>query len=237
MIGVRLQNVNVCYPVFSSERQRSIVGSVRGAARASEVHALQDISFELKPGERLGLIGHNGAGKTTLLKVLGGMVPPTSGTITTNGDVLCLLNIFAGFDQEKNGYDNARFVAKLMGLSSKESKELVEDVEDFSGLGHFMSLPIRTYSAGMGMRLAFGVYTALPHDILIIDEIIGAGDARFHEKARERVRRAIDRAKILVIATHDQGTLQTFCTRGIWMSGGQMICDGPPDQCWQLYAA
>lgn len=238
MVSLKIKNVCVDYPVYSGGMQRSFASSLTGkGSKSRSFRALDNINLEVKAGERVGLIGHNGAGKTTLLRVLGGMIVPTSGKVASAGRSLCLLNISAGFEADKTGYENAKFVARLFGLNSAQVKDLVEDVEEFCELGDFMSMPYRTYSAGMSMRLAFGVYTALPHDILIVDEIIGAGDAKFHEKASARIRGAIDKAQILIIATHSQDTLFDYCDRAIWLSGGKIAAHAEPNDCWKLYTA
>jgi len=238
MVSLNLDHVSVEYPIYNGAMQRSFASSITGrGTKGRTFRALDDINLDIKSGERVGLIGHNGAGKTTLLRVLGGMIVPTSGRVSSIGRSLCLLNLSAGFEADKSGYENAKFVARLFGLNSAEVRTLVEDVEDFCELGGFMSMPYRTYSAGMSMRLAFAVYTALPHDILIIDEIIGAGDARFHEKASARIRGAIANAQILIMATHSQETLFDYCDRAVWLSGGKIAAYAKPNECWQLYSA
>lgn len=238
MVSIDVDNISVRYPVYISGQQRSVLSVMRKRREQDvvEVPALNNVSFTIREGERVGLIGHNGAGKSTLLKVLGGMVKPAQGKVKIKGRPLTVLNIGAGFEPDKSGYENIRFVASLMGLSRKEAEALVEDVEDFSDLGEFLALPIRSYSAGMAMRLAFGVYTGLPYEILVIDEVIGAGDAKFQSKASARIQRTIERASIMVIATHSPDILNMYCTRGIWMAGGELVCDGDPMECWRLYA-
>ncbi len=201
------------------------------------VKALNEVSFEARDGDRIGLIGGNGAGKTTLLRVLSRVYPPTGGHVAIEGRVSSLIDLSMGMDSDASGYENIEMRGIMLGLSRKQAQAIIPDIEAFSELGEFLSLPIRTYSSGMMLRLAFAVSTAVHPDILILDEIIGVGDAAFAEKAEKRLHSMIEKASIMFLASHDNNTIRRFCTRTLWMKGGQLMLDGPPDEVLEAYAA
>ncbi len=201
------------------------------------VKALSDVSFEARDGDRIGLVGGNGAGKTTLLRVLSRVYPPTCGHAVIKGRISSLIDLSMGMDNDATGYDNIEMRGIMLGLNRKQAQALIPDIEDFSELGDFLSLPIRTYSSGMMLRLAFAVSTAVHPDILILDEIIGVGDAAFAKKAESRLRSMIEKASILFLASHDNGTIKRFCNRTLWMKGGKLMMDGAPDEVLSAYAA
>ncbi|MDX3809783.1 MAG: ABC transporter ATP-binding protein [Bosea sp. (in: a-proteobacteria)] len=201
------------------------------------VRALNKVSFEARDGDRIGLVGGNGAGKTTLLRVLSRVYPPTSGRATITGRISSLIDLSMGMDSDATGYDNIEMRGIMLGLDRKRAQALIPDIEEFSELGEFLSLPIRTYSSGMMLRLAFAVSTAVHPDILILDEIIGVGDAAFAEKAERRLHSMIEKASIMFLASHDNHTIRRFCTRTLWMKGGVLVMDGAPDEVLAAYAA
>lgn len=201
------------------------------------VKALNEVSFKANDGDRVGLVGGNGAGKTTLLRVLSRVYPPTSGHAVVKGRISSLIDLSMGMDSDATGYDNIEMRGIMLGLNRKQAQAIIPDIEDFSELGEFLSLPIRTYSSGMMLRLAFAVSTAVHPDILILDEIIGVGDAAFAQKAQKRLHSMIEKASIMFLASHDNMTIQRFCNRTLWMKGGKLVMDGTPDEVLKAYAA
>ena len=201
------------------------------------VKALNQVSFKACDGDRIGVVGGNGAGKTTLLRVLSRVYPPTSGQVSIDGRISSLIDLSMGMDSDATGYENIEMRGIMLGLDYKQVQEIVPDVEEFSQLGEFLSLPIRTYSSGMMLRLAFAVSTAVHPDILILDEIIGVGDAAFAERAEQRLHSMIQKASIMFLASHDNGSIRRFCNRTLWMKGGTLMMDGSPDEVLAAYAA
>ena len=200
------------------------------------MRALQDITLDIRSGDRVALLGHNGAGKTTLLRALTGIYSPTTGTVNVNGRRIPLLAIGLGLDDEASGYENILLRGLLIGLSRSEIERSVDDIAAFSGLGDFLDLPMRTYSSGMIMRLMFSIATSAEAEILLMDEWFGTGDQEFVVKANERVRRLIDRARILIFASHNLGLVEKLCNRGVVLEGGRVIFDGPIKEAIALYS-
>ncbi|CAN1724582.1 Transporter related protein [Hyphomicrobium sp. 1Nfss2.1] len=192
-----------------------------------DIHALKNISLEIRAGERIGLLGHNGAGKSTLLKAIAGLYPPSAGTLQVVGGVRALIEISLGFEPDATGRENILFRGLLMGLSPKQVRALEDEIVAFADIGEFIDYPIKTYSSGMQVRLAFAVSVAVSGEILLLDEIIGAGDATFMEKAKARVRKLIEHSQILILASHDFTSLASMCERGLVLHHGQLIFDGP----------
>lgn len=190
------------------------------------IEALKDISIDIKSGERVGLIGPNGAGKSTLLKVMAGIYPPTKGWAKTSGKVCPLFEMATGFEMNQTGWDNIRIRGMLLGMTPPEIEEKLGEIEEFSELGDFLDRPVRTYSSGMFIRLAFTVSTCFTPEVLLIDEIIGAGDLSFANKAKQRMRSFIERGEILVFSTHNLELLANFCERTIWLDKGVIVLDG-----------
>ncbi len=201
------------------------------------VKALSEISLEARDGDRIGVIGGNGAGKTSLLRVLSRVYPPTSGIASIEGRISSLIDLAMGMDNDATGYENIEMRSIMLGLDYKQAQAIIPDVEEFSQLGDFLSLPIRTYSSGMMLRLAFAVSTAVHPDILILDEVIGVGDAAFTERAEQRLHNMIQKASIMFLASHDNNSIRRFCNRTLWMKGGKLMMDGPPDEVLAAYAA
>ncbi len=203
----------------------AVGGALAGRGAHFSVAALRDISLTISQGERVGLIGHNGSGKTTLLKVMAGILPPTAGRVQVQGQVTSLLHLNAGMLPDLSGLENINIRATLMGLDKQEKKHLIEDVKAFSELGIYLNMPIRTYSAGMAMRLSFAIATGIAPDILIMDEWIGTGDKEFRAKAQKRMREFADMAGILVIASHSEPLLNAVCNRRILVEKGRIVRD------------
>jgi lipopolysaccharide transport system ATP-binding protein len=194
------------------------------------VTALRDLSFTVAPGERLALVGHNGAGKTTLLRTLAGVYEPVGGRLEVEGAIGSLIDPAAGMDALATGRENIVLRGLFRGLSDAEAQATAEEVGRFSGLGEFLDVPVRTYSAGMSVRLSFAAATVMAPDILLMDEWFLAGDADFIERAQERLEQLVSRAQILVLATHDTGIVRRWCTRAIRLNGGRIEADGSVDE-------
>lgn len=248
MASIQLENVSVSFPVYNaatrSIKNRIIQSATGGQIRAdatsqriSVVQALQDINLKLEDGDRLGLIGHNGAGKTTLLRVLGGIYEPNSGRVSVDGRTVPLFDISLGMDQESTGYENIILRGLFLGLTRREMKARMDEIADFTELGDFLDLPIRTYSAGMQMRLAFAVSTSVVPDILLLDEGIGAGDAAFLHKARERLARFTEQVSIIVLSSHSDELVRNMCAKAILMEHGQVVHAGPTEEVLDRYKA
>ncbi|MCS4509747.1 ABC transporter ATP-binding protein [Xylophilus ampelinus] len=248
MASIELDRVNVDFPLYSS-RSRGLLNTLMGKAqghrgrienigrRALAVRALRDITLSLKDGDRVGLVGRNGAGKSTMLRVLSSVYEPTSGVMRSSGDISSLIDLMLGMDPDASGYEFVATRCVVMGIGSREAKALVPDIEDFTELGDYLHLPVRTYSSGMMLRLAFAVSTAVAPDILLMDEMIGVGDAQFIDKARIRLENMMSRVKILVLASHSDPILKTFCNQGIWLNEGQICMQGRIDDCLAAYHA
>jgi lipopolysaccharide transport system ATP-binding protein len=191
------------------------------------VAALRDLTFEISRGERVALVGRNGAGKTTLLRTLAGIYEPVAGRLTVEGAIGSLIDPAAGMDPEATGRENIVLRALYRGMSDAESQALAEEVAAFAGLGEFLDVPMRAYSAGMNVRLSFAMATAMTPQVLLMDEWFLAGDADFMAKANERLSRLVSDADILVLATHDMAVARAWCTRAIRLDGGRIVADGP----------
>jgi len=248
MSFVRLEDVHVRYPILMAGRAQSLFRSVARSASFGAlgrtdnndiafVHALRGITLELKEGDRVGLVGRNGAGKSTLLRTIAGVSWPQAGTREVAGRVSCMLNINAGVDLEKTGYANIDFIGRLFGLDKDERAAVQQDIVEFTDLGDYLSIPVRTYSSGMMVRLSFALATALPGDIFVIDEVIGAGDAFFMERARTRAASFYTKAKVMIMASHADGVLRDFCTHGLWLDQGRVVDYGPIDDVLLRYNA
>ncbi|EIP0576814.1 ABC transporter ATP-binding protein, partial [Escherichia coli] len=226
--------VGISYPIFDV-KSRSLKanfvrlttgGIVSSNAKSVTVDALKNINIELKHGDRLALIGHNGAGKSTLLKTIAGIYEPTEGVISTNGSIASLLDISLGMNSESSGRENIYSRGMLLGMTRKQIDEISEDIIEFTELADFIDLPVRTYSSGMAVRLAFAISTAVKPDILLLDEVIGAGDASFMERARIRITELIESVGILIFSSHSEQDVRDFCNRGIVLDAGKIVFDG-----------
>jgi len=203
--------------------------------RRRHFFALRDVSFELEEGDVLGLIGNNGAGKSTLCRVLAGVLTPDRGRVEVRGTVAPLLAIGAGLERELSGRDNILLGATLMGLSSRRIEELTPSIIDFAELDEFIDHPIRTYSSGMRARLAFAIATSIDPDLLILDEVLGVGDACFKRKSRARIRELIEGARAVVLVSHSTRTLLRTCTKVLWLHQGECQEIGEPKRVLRKY--
>jgi ABC-type polysaccharide/polyol phosphate transport system ATPase subunit len=230
MAKIEFDNVSLRYPIYGSHGMslRSHLmrvatgGSIEKDSRTTVVTALREVSFTLKDGDAVGLIGHNGAGKSTMLRTMAGIYPPSSGKVIRQGKTATVFEIGAGLDYELSGYDNIIHLGMMMGLSYSEAKALTPDIEEFTELGDFLQLPIRTYSSGMTMRLMFAVATAVTPEILLLDEMFSTGDAGFKEKSQARIQKIIDAAKIFVFASHDMSLIKSYCNRVFQLEHGHL---------------
>ena len=207
------------------------------SATPGEFWALRDVSFRIEEGERVGIVGGNGAGKSTLLRVLARIYPPTSGQVAIHGSVAPLIEMGAGFNPELSGTDNIVFNGAMLGFTRSQMLEKAAGIYEFTGLREFADMPLKYYSSGMYMRLAFAIATEVHPDILLIDEALGVGDAAFIEKAKARLRGLFERSKAVILVSHDMDSLRELCTRGLWVQHGRLIVDGPIDAVIDEYLA
>jgi ABC-type polysaccharide/polyol phosphate transport system ATPase subunit len=246
MALITLEHVSVSFPVYSSATrsiknrliQSATGGQIRsesGSDRISVVQALQDINLRLESGDRLGLVGHNGAGKTTLLRVLAGIYEPNEGAVSVDGASVPLFDISLGMDPESTGYENILLRGLYLGLRRSQIQSRLDEIADFTELGDFLNLPIRTYSAGMRMRLAFAVSTSVAPDILLLDEGIGAGDAAFLHKASERLKLFTEQVSIIVLSSHSEELIKRMCNKALLMEHGRVIGSGTTEDVLAQY--
>lgn len=236
MAHIQAREICVDFPIFSnsSRSMKNIVlhattgGRIaRDAGNHRYVRSLDHVSFSIKAGERVGLIGHNGSGKTTLLRALTGVYRPTAGSLDISGKVVSLLDINLGIDPDATGFENIMMRGIMMGMEPSVIESRVDDIASFTDLGEYLDMPMRTYSSGMQMRLAFAVSTSVDADVLLMDEWLSVGDAEFQVKAASRLNSLLDKTPILVIATHSPDLVRTVCTRVLELSHGKLVSDSP----------
>lgn len=231
--SITLNSATVDYP--PANMQQAGLASLFSRQVNNGYRALSEINLHISQGERVGLIGLNGAGKSTLLKVMANIYHPTSGSCQVNGRVCPLFELATGFEMDMSGWANIQIRAKLLGMSSQEIKEKMPEIAAFTELGDFLNYPVRAYSAGMFIRLAFATSTAITPEILLLDEVVGAGDISFTKKASQRMESFMEKGQILVLATHSPDLLERFCERTIWLSKGRVMMDGPTQEVWREY--
>ena len=234
-----LHNVNTKRLFTSANLPRFTGGLVRRRDPKSSralVRALHEISFQLRPGDRLALIGRNGAGKTTLLRLLAGVYHPTRGRLSSRGRIGALFSVSLGLQADATGFENIRLMSGFFGIGRDELAEVETEVAEFTGLGDYLNLPVRIYSTGMVMRLSFAIATARQPDIVLLDEAIGAGDASFQERTRERLNSFLSGISILVLASHSAPLLDQFCNRAIVLDCGEIVQQGSVDECLTYYS-
>lgn len=243
MASLLLENVSVSYRLRDRSKA-ALPGLVKqhvtgGILHASQKHvdvlALNDISIQLQDGDRLGLLGHNGAGKTTLLRVMSGILPPTAGRVRIEGNLSPLLSIQLGLNNQATGFENIFIRARYMGVPEREIRTQAEEIAAFSELGDYIHLPLDSYSSGMRLRLAFAIATAFSPDILVLDEWLSAGDAKFQSKAARRLHDLIDRTGIFVMASHNPNLIKRVCNVGVVLDQSRLIYSGPIDRAVQIY--
>ena len=243
MASVEFKNVCVDFPIYNA-RNRSIKNKVMQAATGGRVsfgaegaviRSLDKVSFSLKPGDRVGLVGHNGAGKSTLLRTLAGVYEPTSGKAEIKGEIGSLVDISLGIDKEATGRENIYIRGALLGLSKDYLDQQFDDIVNFSELGEFINMPVRTYSSGMHLRLAFAVATIIRPEILLMDEWLSVGDASFNKKAKARLTDLVESSEILIIASHSRKLIEETCNRAFWFEHGMLKMDGAPKEVCSAY--
>ncbi|HUN44603.1 MAG TPA: ABC transporter ATP-binding protein [Acetobacteraceae bacterium] len=241
--GISIQGVSVSFPLYhgnSRSLKKMVVAAASGRMGRDRkqrvvVEALRNISFSLRGGDRLGLIGSNGAGKTTLLRTLAGIYEPVTGHVRVEGSMNALLDPGLGMNVELTGRENIMLRGLYNGMPHEDILRLQDDVTSFAGLSDFIDLPVRIYSSGMVVRLGFALATAIRPQILLMDEWILAGDAAFLDRAKHRLEAMVRGADILVLSTHDQATVRTWCNRVLWLDQGRIRADGPPDEVLEQY--
>ncbi|MGH7740094.1 MAG: ABC transporter ATP-binding protein [bacterium] len=237
-----LKNVDLHYRsvAFQERSLKSLLagwmGSQKNRPPIQDIHALKKISLEVRPGERVGLLGANGAGKSSFLKMVAGLYPISGGVRQLDGKVRALFDISLGFEPEATGRENILYRGLLLGLLPREVAKMEDAIVDFADLGGFIDYPLKTYSAGMQVRLAFAVSTAVGGDFLLLDEVIGAGDSAFMAKAKRRVLDLVEQSEILILASHDPAALRQLCGRGLVLEQGQVRFDGPIEEAISVYA-
>jgi ABC-2 type transport system ATP-binding protein/lipopolysaccharide transport system ATP-binding protein len=237
-------NVSVDIPIYDAggaSIRKFLLGKAIGGQLAQQgshivVRALKDVSFEARDGDRIGLVGQNGSGKTTLLRVLCGTYPPTGGLLTVEGRISPMLDNSLGMEPDATGLENIRICGLLRGMTSRQIDESMDDITAFTELGDYLKMPVRSYSSGMLLRIAFAVATVPQAEILLIDESIGVGDEHFFRKAFARLNRLVSRSRILVVASHAQEVIRTLCNKALWLEGGAVVAYDSVDRVLEAYS-
>jgi ABC-2 type transport system ATP-binding protein/lipopolysaccharide transport system ATP-binding protein len=239
---INLSNVSVEIPVFdvsATSLRKVLLGSVGGQFNRSGsqvlVRALKDLTFEAHDGDRIGVIGRNGSGKTTLLRVLSDVYPPTQGSVEIAGRVSPMFEATLGMSADATGMENIRICGMLWGLSDEQIGQGIDDIVAFTELGDYINVPVRTYSMGMFLRLAFAIATLREPEILLLDEVIGVGDAAFFDKAYARLMGMVRQSRILVIASHGEKIIRDLCNKVIWLNNGTLMEFGDVDTVFAAY--
>jgi lipopolysaccharide transport system ATP-binding protein len=244
MASIDFNQVSVEFPIYNASARslkKRIFQVATGGQLGSDQHgrvvvkALEDLTFSLKDGDRVGLLGHNGAGKSTMLRLLSGVYHPSSGHASVVGEIGSLIDISFGIDPEATGRENIFLRGALLGLNRSEIKERMDEIADFTELGDFIDMPVRTYSAGMHLRLAFSVSTVIRPEILLMDEWLSVGDEGFKHKAEQRLNELVESTSILVLASHSKELICHVCNRVLWLEHGRVKMDGTPAEVTAAY--
>jgi O-antigen export system ATP-binding protein rfbB len=239
MSHIILKDVNLYFKTKREKRIKDFL--VKGSNKFNKfsqegiIHAIKNMNLEIKEGERVSIIGHNGAGKSTFLKMISGIYPPTNGILNVSGKISSMFELSTGFEMESSGWDNIYLRGLMLGETPSSIKEKMKEIAEFSELGEFLDMPVKYYSSGMFVRLAFSVSTAIKPDILLLDEIVAAGDASFLKKAEKRMNEMIDVAKIMVLVTHSMKTAKDLTNRCLWFEKGKIVMDGKPKEVIKEY--
>lgn len=236
--AVRVEHVSVTYRTTWERRptlKEAMVRLGRGQRAVREVQALKDVSFVVPEGTSLGIVGSNGAGKSTLIRTIGGILPPTEGRIEVHGRISALLALGVGFNPNLSGRENILLGGLASGLGRKQIVEKSQEIEDFAEIGEFIDMPIRTYSSGMRSRLAFSVAVHMEPDILMIDEAMSAGDARFKQKAAAKMQELMGSARAMFLVSHALASIEELCNRAIWLDKGKLMLEGEPNEVIDAY--
>jgi len=243
LASITVENVAISFPVYGSQKmfRQELASRVGGLLRREgrrnrlTVQALENVSLEIRHGDRVGFLGPNGAGKSTLLRVLAGVYEPTAGRVVIDGRVSPLFNTSPGLDMDDTGYENIVTCGLFLGMTREEVARKTPGIAAFTELGDYLSLPCKTYSTGMLSRLGFAIATSLDPEILLLDEGIGAGDARFAEQAAKRVDSLIRRANILVLASHSDALIRSMCNKGVLLASGRVVAAGEVEDVIEAY--
>lgn len=243
MAHIIFEHVNVDFPIYNAKNrslkntvmQAATGGKVSFGAEGTVIRSLEDVTFEIHEGERVGIVGHNGAGKSTLLRALSNVYAPTAGRAEIVGEIGSLVDIGLGIDGEATGRENIYIRGALLGLKRREIEKRFDEIVEFSELGEFINMPVRTYSSGMHLRLAFAVATIIRPEILLMDEWLSVGDAAFNEKAEQRLSDLVKSSRILVIASHSRELIERTCNRAMWFEHGRLRLDGDPQMVCRAY--
>ncbi|SNR88524.1 ABC-2 type transport system ATP-binding protein [Geodermatophilus saharensis] len=241
-VSIATKDACVDFPIFDAKSRslkKTVMGLVGGnidsGSKVPVIEALRDVTVNLEHGARVGLVGHNGAGKSTLLRLLSGIYEPTRGIAEIRGRVAPVFDLGVGMDPEISGLENIMIRGLFLGMTRKQMQERVDDIADFTELGDFLHMPLRTYSTGMRVRLALGVVTSIDPEILLLDEGIGAVDAAFLEKSKQRLVQLVERSGLLVFASHSDEFLRELCDTAIWMEHGRIRQQGELDEVLRAY--
>ena len=242
MARIELDRVGLTFRVRKNIRltlKEFLIGQMfrRDRNPIMEVRALQDVDLRIHQGDRVGIIGHNGAGKSTLLKVLAGVYPPSRGRRLVEGRISSLFDISLGFEAEATGWENIAYRSYLQGETKRSVRAKRDAIAEFSELGDFLNTPVRYYSAGMLVRLAFSIATAIDPEVLLIDEVLSVGDMAFQHKARGRMEEMMARAHLMVVVSHELTSLEKLCNVGVWMDHGRVVRTGPLREVIDAYTA
>ena len=237
---IKAENLTLCYRM-SNDRINSIkeymVAILKRKVKHTNFYALNDVSFEIHKGEVVGIVGNNGAGKSTLLKVIAGILRPTNGKVILNGNVAPMLELGSGFDPDLTGRENIFLNGSILGYSEEFLKSKFDEIVEFSELGDFINVPVRNYSSGMMMRLAFSVASMVSPDILILDEIMAVGDASFQEKSRARMMEMMSCGTTVLLVSHSIEQIRQLCDRVIWLDHGKLMAVGETQEICDQYVA
>ena len=234
---LRVEGLGKCYRDFGSEWRRVLSWFRPGVRPRHEMWTLQDVSFEVAPGEAIGIVGHNGAGKSTLLKMITGTLAPSTGRVECHGRVAAILELGMGFHPDFTGRENVFHAAGMMGFAKDQIDEVIDEVEAFAEVGEYFDQPVRTYSSGMQVRVAFAVATAFQPEVLIVDEALSVGDAYFQHKSFARIREFLERGTSLILVSHDSSAIMSLCNRALLLEQGRLLASGDPENVINVYAA
>lgn len=244
MTSIKAQSVSIDFPIYNlnarSLKSHILNLTTGGILKSTErkcvvVRALDNLNFDMHNGDRIGLIGHNGAGKSTLLRVLAQIYEPTAGVIQFNGKVFPLFDLMLGFNPESTGFENIMIRGMLLGMSRPEILEMMDEIVAFTELGNYLALPVRTYSSGMQLRLAFGITIHMRPEILLMDEMISVGDAKFISKADQKMQSFLKTSNIIVLASHSERVIKDMCNKAILLEHGKLKFMGDVDEAFKIY--
>ena len=237
---IKAENVSICYRMSQDKIQsikEYLVALLKRKIKHNDFYALSDVSFEVKKGEVVGLVGNNGAGKSTMLKVISGILRPTKGKVTVNGSIVPMLELGSGFDFDLTGRENIFLNGAILGYSEAFLRSKYDEIIEFSELGQFIDIPVRNYSSGMIMRLAFSIASVVDPDILILDEIMAVGDAAFQEKSYARMMELMGHGTTVLLVSHNIDQIRKLCDRVIWLDHGKVLAIGETQEICDRYVA